>query len=93
MMTAGGGTVSGAVSRAVSPSMQALRQQLQAGARRGFVNTGGTLPATMTRQQAPALARPNASFTANLRQTLQSSAYYFGKDKAMAAFSRTKEVL
>ena len=84
VMTAGGGTVQGAVSRAVSPSMQALRQNMQAGARRGFVNTGGTLPATMTRQQAPAmraLAQPNAGFTANLRQTLQSSAYYFGNDQ------------
>lgn len=81
VMTAGGGSVSGAVSRAVSPSLQAVRQNMQAGARRGFVNTGGTLPAIMTRQQAPVMARPNASFTANLRQTLQSSAYYFGRDQ------------
>jgi hypothetical protein len=58
-----------------------VRVNLQRGAQRGFINTGGTLPATMTRQQAPALARPGASFTTNLRQTLQSSAYYFGHDQ------------
>jgi len=82
LLTAGGNTMGSAVSRMVSPSMQALRQNIQTGARAGFVQTGGTLPATMTRQHAPAVARPNASFTANLRQTLQSSAYYFGHDQA-----------
>jgi type IV secretion system protein TrbL len=80
VMTAGGHAARSVVTSRTSPAAQQIRQTLQQGARAGFVHSGGTLPATMTRQ-IPGPGRLAPGFTANLRQTLQSSAYYFGHDQ------------
>jgi type IV secretion system protein TrbL len=81
VLQAGAGAARSMVTSRTGPAMQQLRQTLQAGHRAGFVNSGGTLPATMTARQAPVIARPGPSFGTQLRQTLQSSAYYFGHNQ------------
>ena len=81
MLVAAGGAARQGLSSMVSPSMQALRQNVQAGRAAGFVHTGGTLPASMQRSMGSgAVARPGPSFTTQLRQTLQTLAYLLGRD-------------
>jgi type IV secretory pathway TrbL component len=82
LLRAGGGAIGGMVTSQTGPMMAALRNNVQRGARAGFVASGGTLPATMTAQHAPVMMRPGPSFGTQLRQTLQTSAYYFGHDQS-----------
>lgn len=78
---AAGRGAGGMVSSMTSPGMAALRQTVQAGRQAGFVASGGTLPSgRQGSRQTPTIARPGPTFTNQLRQTLQSGAYYFGND-------------
>jgi type IV secretion system protein TrbL len=80
MLTAAGSTAGQGLSRMASPSMQALRQNVQAGRMAGFVHTGGTVPASMQSSAGGTMARTGPGFTTQLRQTLQTSAYLLGRD-------------
>ena len=81
VLQAAGGVARSAITSHTGPAMQQLRQTIQSGRQAGFVHSGGTLPASMpAARQAPTIARPGPSFGAQLRQTLQTSAYYLGND-------------
>jgi type IV secretion system protein TrbL len=81
MLVAAGSTAGQGFSSMATPSMQALRQNVQAGRMAGFVHTGGTVPTNL--QQAGSQAsttRPGPGFATQLRHTLQTSAYLLGRD-------------
>jgi P-type conjugative transfer protein TrbL len=80
MLVAAGGAARQGLSSMASPSMQALRQNVQAGRVAGFLHTGGTLPASMQSSAGAVMMRPGPGFATQLRQTLQTSAYLLGRD-------------